>query len=143
MLFSTYKTMRESDIAEFPYLTSLLQSTMIHGCFHVSYSLFFISHGNTNITLFYTLFLQVRDLLGQPPAVLTAEEGSGKGPVDSCAELQYLDTLCSNAAQTIKQSVVETARNILNTYIDDENFNTCTWLHDNKASQHLRNLFSC
>lgn len=35
-LYSTYKIMRDNTAAEFSHLTSLLQSTMTHGCLHVS-----------------------------------------------------------------------------------------------------------
>lgn len=64
-------------------------------------------------------------------------EGSGEVAVDSCSELQYLDTVCVSA------SVEEAAKEILNEYMNDEHFNKCRWLRDNRAAQYIRNLFRC
>lgn len=68
---------------------------------------------------------------------------TGEGPADSCSELQYLDTLCASAAQVMKKSVQETAGNILSHYENDEHFDKCLWLRDNRATQYIRDLFNC
>lgn len=133
-LYSTYKIMRDSDVAEFSHLTSLLQSTMTHGCLHVSSSklascIALMIHALPNE--------QVRELLkGEIPS-------EGEGSLSSCSELQFLDDLCEGAAQLMKQSVEETSENILTQYRDDEGLDRCTWLRENRATQYIRRLFRC
>jgi hypothetical protein len=117
-LFSVYNILRDSNETEFSQLTLLLHSTLTHGCFHL------------------------RDLLRRETSEPT--EASGEEPATiSCSELQFLDTLCSSASEVIKQSIVEIAGKILNTYRRDENLDRCKWLHSNMATQFIKNLFHC